>query len=221
MYDELAKRAGAAVGCKSIAAYRVGLDLAAERPSDAELRNAVGDWLDGPERLAHQAIHRFLIWAGIDQRLPVQIHVGYGDSDVDLHRCDPLLLTGLLRATQPTGVPIILLHNYPFHRHAGYLAQVFEHVFCDLSLITHNAGNRAPALLAEALEIVPFGKFLFGSDAYGLAELYYLGAQLFRRGLAEFLDDGIAEDAWSANDAERIARLISVDNARRVYRLNH
>ena len=45
---------------------------------------------------------------GIDAGLPVQFHVGYGDADVDLHRCDPLLLTDLLRATEPAGVPVLL-----------------------------------------------------------------------------------------------------------------
>ena len=126
----------------------------------------------------------------MDLRLPVQFHVGYGDSDVDLHRCNPLLLTPLLRAIQPTGVPVMLLHNYPYHREAGYLAQVFPHVYVDAGLATHNLGARAPALLAEALELAPYGKFLYSSDAFGLPELYYLGAALFRSALSAFLRDG-------------------------------
>ena len=76
----------------------------------------------------------------MDLRLPVQFHVGYGDSDVDLDRCNPLLLTPLLRAIQPTGVPVMLLHNYPYQREAGYLAQVFPHVYVDAGLATHNVG---------------------------------------------------------------------------------
>ena len=31
-------------------------------------------------------------------------------------RCNPLLLAGLLRALEPTGVPVMLLHNYPYRR---------------------------------------------------------------------------------------------------------
>ncbi len=76
-------------------------------------------------RLADEVLHRFFIWCGADLGLPIQFHVGYGDRDIDLHRCNPLLLTGLLRALEPTGVPVMLLHNYPYHREAGYLAQVF------------------------------------------------------------------------------------------------
>jgi predicted TIM-barrel fold metal-dependent hydrolase len=151
--------------------------------------------------------------------LPVQFHVGYGDADLDLAECDPLLLTGLLRATQHSGVPVLLLHNYPFHRHAGYLAQVFPHVFVDVGLATHHAGLRGGALIAETLEITPFGKFMYSSDAFGLAEHYHLGALLFRRGLSDFLSAGITENSWTAADAQRISGLVAFQNARRVYRL--
>jgi uncharacterized protein len=219
---QLAEESKTAVGVKSIVAYRVGLALSGSRPTDAEVANAAGRWLaaidDGsPVRLADEVLHRFLIWCGIDLHLPVQIHVGYGDADIELHWCDPSLLTELLRALQPTGVPVVLLHNYPFHRQAGYLAQVFPTVFIDLSLATHNVGWRAGALFAETLELAPFGKVLYASDAFGLPELYYLGSVLFRRGLARVLRDGIDEESWSQDDAIRIADLIGVENASRVY----
>jgi predicted TIM-barrel fold metal-dependent hydrolase len=220
--DELGKRAATAVGLKSIAAYRVGLGLAGERPSAAEVEAAAGRWLAaGGARLADEVLHRFLVFTGLDLGLPVQFHVGYGDSDVDLHRGDPLLLTGLLRATRDRGVPILLLHNYPFHRHAAYLAQVFEHVFVDAGLITHNAGFRAPAVLAELLELAPFGKVLFSTDACGLAELYHLGTALFRQGLSDFLRAALAADALSEVDAVRMCALVGHENAKRIYRLEH
>ena len=219
----LATRTASAVAVKSIAAYRTGLDLRAERPSDAEVAAAAGRWLascrTGPPRLAEETLQRFLIWCGVDLRLPVQFHVGYGDSDVDLHRCNPLLLTPLLRAIRPTGVPVMLLHNYPYHREAGYLAQVFPHVYVDAGLATHNLGARAPALLAEVLELAPFGKFLYSSDAFGLPELHYLGAALFRSALSSFLRTGLNEDLYSERTVVRLTRMFCADNAKRVYRL--
>jgi uncharacterized protein len=244
-----APAAGATVaGVKSIAAYRVGLELDGRRPADEEVVAAVSRWLGGadrssgagsgatgaggpgggaggaqgggvPPRLADEVLHRFFIWCGADLGLPIQFHVGYGDRDIDLHRCNPLLLTGLLRALEPTGVPVMLLHNYPYHREAGYLAQVFPLVYADLGLATHNVGARATALLGEALELVPLRKFLFSSDAFGLPELYYLGTLLFRRALSEFLAARLAADDMSYPDAERVTRLIGAENARRAYRL--
>ncbi|MDX8033681.1 amidohydrolase family protein [Lentzea sp. BCCO 10_0856] len=206
-----------AVGAKSVAAYRVGLDLPGARPVDSDVVLAVEAWSSG--RLVSPVVITWLAWEALDAGLPLQFHVGYGDSDIDLHRCDPSLLTPFLRATASLGVPVLLLHNYPFHRQAGYLAQVFPHVFCDLGLATHGLGHQAPRVLAEALEIVPYGKFLFSSDAFGLPELYYLGALLFRRALSEFLSDGLRRDAFLEEDAHRIARLIASDNAARVYKL--
>jgi uncharacterized protein len=228
--SRLAARAPHVAGCKSVAAYRAGLELTGERPSANEVVKAAGRMLreaeralagrDAPPRVEDKVLHRFLVWCAADCGLPVQFHVGYGDADADLRRGDPLLLTGLLRELARTGIPVMLLHNYPFHRYAGYLAQVFPNVFVDAGLATHNLGHRAPVLLAELLELAPFGKVLFSSDAYGLPELYYLGALLFRRGLLRLLQEGVTDDAWTERDAARVAELVASGNARRAYRLD-
>ncbi|MEO3830127.1 amidohydrolase family protein [Actinomadura sp. B10D3] len=223
--DEVRSRIGAreAAGAKSIAAYRAGLELSGIRPSEAEVTGAAGQLMlaaessGEPPRVCDEILHRFLVWCAVDAGLPVQFHVGYGDVDADLRRGDPLLLIELLRAMDP--VPAMLLHNYPFHRHAGYLAQVLPNVYVDVGLATHNLGHRSPALIAELLELAPFGKVLYSSDAFGLAELYHLGALLFRHGLAGFLAGGVEDGAWTSSDAARVAEMIASGNARRVYGL--
>jgi uncharacterized protein len=215
-------RGSEAVGAKSIAAYRVGLSLPGRRPTDDELVAALGEVrpdASGGYRIAHPVVNAWLAWTAVELGMPLQFHVAYGDNDVDLAECDPLRLTAFLRATEEHGVPVLLLHNYPFHRHAAYLAQVFDHVFMDLGLATHNTGALATTLLRESLELVPFGKFLFSSDAYGLAELYHLGALLFRRAMADVLGGLVEAGEMSLTDAERIGRLIGHENARRAYRL--
>jgi hypothetical protein len=74
-------------------------------------------------------------------------------------------------------------------------------------------------VLGEALELSPFTKQLFSTDAFGIAESYYLGALLFRRALRQHLDRWIADGTCNAKEAERIVRLIAVDNTRRIYPL--
>jgi predicted TIM-barrel fold metal-dependent hydrolase len=93
-------------------------------------------------------------------------------------------------------------------------------VVLDVSLAVNHVGPRAAAVLAETLELAPFGSVLHASDGFGLAELHHLGAVLFRRGLARVLEDWLVEDALSVRDAARIARMVAGDNARRVYRLD-
>ena len=80
-------------------------------------------------------------------------------------------------------------------------------------------GARAAAVLAEILELAPFGKILFSSGAHGLPELHVVGARLFREALARVLGGWVAEGAWSLADAQRVAGLIAAGNARRVYGL--
>ncbi len=215
-------RSAPMVGAKSIAAYRVGLGLPAVKPTEGALVEALAGVqpdANGRFRIAHPVVNGYLAWTAIEAGLPLQFHVGYGDNDVDLLDCDPLRLTPFLRATQDRAVPVLLLHNYPFHRHAAYLAQVFDHVFMDLGLAVHNTGPLSRAVISEALELVPFGKMLYSSDAFGLSELHYLGAQLFRRGLSTVLEELVDGGEMSPADAGRVATLIGAENARRVYRL--
>ncbi len=224
-YDRLLdERMQGAIGVKSIAAYRIGLDFDPSRPSATEVDAAVEAWARGttadePLRLADPVIIRHLLWAAVDRACAIQFHIGYGDADVDLHRCSPLLLTEFLRRTRDSGARMLLLHCYPFHREAGYLAQVFPHVYFDVGLAINYTGSRSVEVIAETLELAPFHKILFSSDAFGVAELFHLGALLFRRGLQQALDAFAERDGWPADERSRVAELIAWRNAARVYRL--
>jgi uncharacterized protein len=215
--QELHRRAAEAVAVKSVVAYRYGLDFDPRAPSPAEVTRATDGWLArGGGRLDDPVLLRHLLWEGRATGLPLQLHTGFGDPDLDLHRCDPALLTGFLRACGSASPPIVLLHCYPYHRQAAYLANVFPHVYLDVGLAVPHVGHRAPTVLAEALELAPFHKLLFSSDAYGLAELYLLATTAFRAALAEILELlGLA-----AGERGRIATLIGSGNATRVYRLS-
>ncbi|HLQ53250.1 MAG TPA: amidohydrolase family protein [Streptosporangiaceae bacterium] len=222
--DALWQQTTAAVGLKCIIAYRFGLDFEPEPPSAAEVTAAAGRWLaeaerSGRARLTDPVLLRHVLWAGAERGLPLQLHTGYGDRDLDLRRCDPLLLTGFLRAVEPLGVPVMLLHCYPYHREAGYLAEMFRNVYIDVGLALTHAGTRAEAIVAESMEVAPFAKVLFSSDACGLPELHYLGALLWRRATASVLGGWAEAGDWSRQEAARIASMIGVQNALRVYRL--
>jgi predicted TIM-barrel fold metal-dependent hydrolase len=217
--------ANGAVGLKSIVAYRYGLDFDPAEPSGAEVTAAAGRWLAAIEadpaalRLSDPVLLRHVIWAGVRTGRPLQFHVGLGDPDARLHRADPGHLHEFLIATQAIGTPVMLLHCYPYHRQAACLANVFPHVYLDVGEALNHVGASSAAVLAEALEVAPFHKQLYSSDAYGLAELHYLGAAGFRRDLNRVIGGFIADGAWSQADGDRVAQLIGAENARRVYGL--
>ena len=75
-------------------------------------------------------------------------------------------------------------------------------------------------MLAEALELAPFAKVLYSSDAWGPAELHYLGAAVWRRAVTAVLGGFVEQGDWSADDAARVATLWGRENAVRLYNLD-
>jgi len=199
-------RADGFVGLKTVAAYRSGLDVAAPDTVAAEAA------LDGgPKRLADKALLELLLDdalaanAGTGEPLPVQVHCGFGDSDLFLPRADPTLLGPLIERYAAT--PFVLLHCYPFVRQAGWLAHVYGNVFLDVSLTIPHVWRHAE-MVREALELAPVSKLLYASDAAKTPELYFLAARGWRAALAEVL-----AEALEPAEAEAAARRVLRDNA--------
>ncbi|CRZ16925.1 amidohydrolase family protein [Mycolicibacterium neworleansense] len=206
------------VGTKTIAAYRTSFDIDWSRPDDQRVIEAARELAArDSQRVDSPVLIAFGVHEAADHGLPIQVHVGFGDRDLDLHRTDPMLLLPLLRTMAPVGV--LLLHCYPFHRQAGYLAQAFDHVNFDVGLAINHLGARSGAVVAEALETAPFAKQLYSSDAFGPPELHLLGSVLWRRTMGLALGEWVRTGDCSESDAIRIVDMIGVHNATRVYAL--
>ncbi|GGL99120.1 amidohydrolase family protein [Nakamurella endophytica] len=216
--------AAGAVGWKSIIAYRYGLDIRPDPPTATQVTEAAGRWLAGCEasgryRLEDPVLLHFLIWAAIPFGKPIQFHAGYGDSDIELFRADPSRATRFFAATVDSGASFTLLHCYPFVREAAVLSQVFPHVYCDVGSVTHFLGPSAGTVVRQVMEIAPFSKVLYSSDAHAISEEYLVSALAWRRETGRLLDEWIADDWLTADHAERIAADIGAGNAVRLYRL--
>jgi uncharacterized protein len=173
------------VALKTIAAYRGGLDRLAEPVLAA---------LEANEETGAP--------------LPVQVHCGFGDSDLWMARADPSHLKPVLERFRET--PFVLLHCYPFVREAGWLAHVYGNVWFDLSLTIPHV-SRPAEMMRQALELAPVSKLLYASDAARTPELYYLAAKWWREALAEVLPELLDDDA------EPAARRILRENALELY----
>ncbi len=212
-----------AVGLKTIAAYRCGLDLV--EPTPGRVRRALADRTTQARRLDDPAlvalvVHTALAIAG-PRGIPVQVHTGFGDEDLDLRTADPSLLRPLLRDPTLGECPIVLLHGHPFVAQAAYLASVFPQVYLDLSLTIPLLGAvGARAAISEALGLCPVTKILAASDGHSYPEMHWRGAALWRELLAAVLAAELRADRMTAAEAEATARGILGENAIRLYRLD-
>lgn len=213
-----------AVGVKTVLAYRGGFDRDLSRPTSDSVTEAARRWQETLRagtnaRLTDMTLIAHGIHTAVSTRLPLQFHVGFGDRDLDLHKTNPLYLLDFLRSPEVRDTPIMLLHCYPFEREAGYLAHAFENVYLDVGLAVNYTGARSRDLVARSFELSPFTKVLYSSDAFGPAELHYLGARLWRNAITKVVGGWIDDDDCSEADARRIVHLVARDNARRVYAL--
>src|SRR3712207_3538716 len=168
------------VALKSISAYRTGLNILEWTREEAEaslraFRRATGE---GSARLSHKPLLDSLLHVAFAeaarQEVPVQFHVGYGDTDTDLLLGNPLHLRAVLERPNYRGMPVVLLHGcYPYTRKGGYLAAVYEHVYLDLSYGIPLLGyGEMLSFTREALGVAPTSKLVYSSDGIVVPELH-------------------------------------------------
>ena len=213
---------------KSIAAYRTGLDIREWTGEEVEVsfhefRRAAGE---GSTRLAHKPLLDTLLRVAFaeaaKQEVPVQFHVGYGDTDIDLLLGNPLHLRAVLEHPGYRGMPVVLLHEcYPYTREGGYLAAVYENVYLDLSYGIPLLGyGEMLSFTRAALGVAPLSKLLYSSDGIGVPELHWMGAMYGRRVLGQALRELVANGELDVSEAEAAGEDVLRGNATRLYRLS-
>jgi uncharacterized protein len=220
-------RAGGFVGLKSIVAYRTG--LAVQPTSRGDAAAAFGPVKerarrDGRVRLATKALNDYLLLRALEiaerGAMPVQIHTGFGDADLDLREANPLHLRPLLESGRYANVPFVLLHaSYPYVRELGYLSAIYANVYADVGLAIPHLAAEIPAMLRQLLGLAPSTKVVYSSDASQIPELFWLAARWGRRGLAAVLDELIALGALDSDEAIAVGRRVLGGNAAGIYGL--
>ncbi|MDT5173264.1 MAG: uncharacterized protein QOG37_515, partial [Mycobacterium sp.] len=153
------------------------------------------------------------------EKLPLQVHTGLVGADVDLRAGDPAVLRTWLNRPAHRGVPVVLLHCYPYLREASWLASLYPDVYLDLSMAMQWVGSqRGPAMISEILGVAPVSKLLFATDGFRVPELFYLGALWWRDSLAQFLAELVGHRYIEERAALDYAELVLRGNAHRAYR---
>jgi predicted TIM-barrel fold metal-dependent hydrolase len=71
----------------------------------------------------------------IELNVPVQIHTGVGDYQIQLDQCDPAFLYELLKDNKLKHATVVLVHSgFPNNQNAAFMASVLPNVFLDFSL---------------------------------------------------------------------------------------
>ncbi|MGB8344113.1 MAG: amidohydrolase family protein [Ktedonobacteraceae bacterium] len=213
---------------KSIAAYRTGLNIAEwskdeAAASFAEARAAAK--AQGMLRIAHKPLIDYLLHIAFkiaaEQRLAIQFHTGYGDSDTDMRLGNPLHLRDVLERRDYQTMPVVLLHeSYPYTQLGAYLAAVYPHVYFDLSYAIPFVDRlEMLAFTRQALSVAPASKLMYSSDGVNLPEFHYVGAIRGRSVIGQVLSEMIDADEVDEAQAHHIARRILRDTAYGVYQL--
>lgn len=211
-------------GVKSIIAYRTGLAVSPlSRTPDQGLqaldaiRRGTGD--NAMKKLRDHLLCRALELC-MDHEVPMQIHTGMGDYEVNLVQCRPALLLDLLRFPTFRTCRVLLVHGgYPYQAEAGYMANMLPRLYCDVSEGIPFAGHAAKRIYLEVLEMAPLNKVVYGSDGFTCPETYYVGAVLGKQALTAALQELVESGFLGVADAAQAGAQILADNARTLYRL--
>ncbi|HVU13103.1 MAG TPA: amidohydrolase family protein, partial [Phototrophicaceae bacterium] len=220
-------RASGHVGLKSIIAYRTGLDIDWVTRDDAiRAYGLIKDQADreGRIRIANKPFNDFLVLTALEianrQEMPIQFHTGFGDTDVDLIKANPLYMRPILQSDKFRQVPFVLLHaSYPYVRELGYLAAMYPNVYMDISLAIPFITTEIPRMIHEALGLTPITKIMYSSDAFSIPEIFWLANRWGRAALERVLGEIVQVGALTEAQARRAGEQILNANAKRVYGL--
>lgn len=215
------------VGLKSIAAYRSGLEIntnVARKDAEKGLTEVLRD--GNPTRIANKSLIDYIFTLSLEVSLifdlPMQIHTGFGDKDLDLRLSNPLHLRMLLEDERFSKCRVVLLHaSYPFSKEASYLASVYPQVYLDFGLAVPKLSVHGMiSSVNELLELAPIKKVMFSTDGYAFPETYYLGAKKARECLFSVLRDACIDGDLTFAEAIEAAKDIFALNAIKFYKIN-
>jgi hypothetical protein len=217
-YVESAAASGAA-GLKTVLAYRTGLAVDPTVTAEQAYRSVTGD---GPVRQRAKPLRDYLLRRTFaqcaDLALPIQIHTGFGDSEIRIAGASPLLLDEVLRTPEAAAAKVVLIHaGYPWHEQLAYLTFVHPNLWAEFSLVNLFSPATTADRLLRLLDLAPTDRVLFGTDGHGQPETHWFAARVLREAWTAVRErlSATTRSPWLDDAAERMFS----GNSRAVYRL--
>jgi len=216
------------VGLKTVIAYRTGLSIGRVDQADAKVDfqaakggRAERAWFGPKVKHLRDYLIVKALELSIDLDVPMQIHTGVGDYQILLDRCDPGLLYNLLTDDRIRHATVVLVHSgFPNNENAAYMASVLPNVFLDFSLTIPFLNPLTHQRIMEILEIAPSSKVMYGSDGFGIPEVFWFSAKMGKRLLEKCFTQFLEEKVFDENQIHEKAESILCKNAAQLYRVN-
>jgi predicted TIM-barrel fold metal-dependent hydrolase len=213
------------VGLKTIIAYRTGLKISRVEATDAKSDfqtvkkgEAEQAWFGPRVKCLRDFLTVRALELSIDLDVPMQIHTGVGDYQIILDQCDPGLLFGLLSDDKIRHATVTLVHSgFPNNQNAAYMASVLPNVFLDFSLTVPFLNPTSHQRLMEIIEVAPSSKIMYGSDGFGVPEVFWFSAKVGKKLLEKCLTKFLDEKVFDENELHRQAAAILSRNASELY----
>jgi predicted TIM-barrel fold metal-dependent hydrolase len=213
------------VGLKTIIAYRTGLRIRRVEEGEAKADfeavksgRAEQAWFGPKVKLLRDHLTTRVLKLSTELDVPMQIHTGVGDYQILLDQCDPALLYDLLSDDEFRHATVALVHSgFPNNENAAFMVSVLPNVFLDFSLTIPFLNPVSDQRLMELLEVAPSSKVMYGSDGFGVPEVFWFSAKLGKRVLEKCLNRFLEEKVFEESEIRRIAAKVLHENATSLY----
>ena len=203
------------VAIKELIGYRTGLDI--KQVNRISLIN------DAPnEKQFRDYFFLCAVEKSIKKGYAIQVHTGFGESNIDISTNNPLLLKGFLEDPKYREATIILLHgSYPYSFEAGYLANVYPNVYLDLSAMNvFGPPYVFRTGIKNIFQFCPFNKAMYGSDGELIPDTHWLGAKVAKKELSLLFSTYVKDGLFNEDYAVKAAKMILSNTARILYNLS-
>ncbi|MEK4027593.1 amidohydrolase family protein [Pseudobacillus sp. FSL P4-0506] len=218
--EKALKRDGV-VGLKTIIAYRSGLEISNKDGKAAA--SAYEEFLLN-EKAPAKAMRDYCFHIAMEECTRadkfMHIHTGIGDGEVVLSKASPSFLLDTFRKPEYKETKIHLVHGgYPWMEEAAFIVSILPNVYMDISLQNPFTGHGVERIISQVLELAPFDKVMYGSDAFTVPEMNWLGVKLFKDCFERVLSDWVEKDYMDADQARYIGEMILYKNFENIYKV--